>query len=259
MEKESMNSFDEGAKNPIQVADRLFGTLELLADRGSLPLMEVARAEGLNKATAHRILRSLICMGYARQNEDGTYGLTLKLASLADKIVGREDLTAVIHPYLKQLMEETGETVHLVRREGTNAVYIDKVEAETGRVRMDSQIGGRIPLYCSGVGKAICAEMKAAEVAEIWQESDIRRITPYTITDYEDFLYALEEVRKKGYALDNEENESGVRCIASSISVGRGGQYAFSISAPVARMDNDRIRALAESVIRTREAIRQDL
>lgn len=259
MEKDNMISPDDGSKNPIQVADRLFGTLELLAEKGSLPLMEIARAQELNKATAHRVLRSLIYLGYVRQNGDGSYAVTLKLAALADKVVGREDLTAAIHPYLQRLMEETGETVHLVRREGTNAVYIDKVEARTGRVRMDSQIGGRIPLYCSGVGKAICAEMKAAEVAAIWQASDIRRITPYTITDYEDFLYALEEVRKKGYALDNEENEGGVRCIASSISVGRGGQYAFSISAPVARMDNDRIRSLAECVIRTREAIRQEL
>ena len=259
MEHDSAKFCEEESKNPIQVADRLFGILELLADQGSLPLMDIARAEGLNKATAHRVLHSLMYMGYARQNADGTYALTLKLAALADQVIGREDMTAAIHPYLQKLMEETGETVHLVRRDGTDAVYIDKVEAETGRVRMDSQIGGRIPLYCSGVGKAICAEMKAAEVAALWQESDIRRITPYTITDYDDFLYALEEVRKKGYALDNEENETGVRCIASSVSIGRGGQYAFSISAPVSRMDNDRIRALAECVMRTREAIRQDL
>ena len=126
------------------------------------------------------------------------------------------------------------------------------------RITSASRIGGRIPLYCSGVGKAICAALSLDETAVVWQESDVRRITPYTITNYEDFMFSLEDVRKRGYALDNEENESGVRCIAATvIPAGGSAQYAFSISAPVERMDNDRIHTLAEFVLRTKGEIQR--
>lgn len=244
-------------KNPIQVADRLFSVLELLADRGEMQLQDITIETDLNKTTAYRVLRSLMYLGYVRQEDDGRYALTLRIASLADKVVGRENIVHIVHPYLKKLMEETGETVHLVRRAGTDAVYIDKIEREEEGVRMGSQIGGRIALYCSGVGKAICAELPQDEVRDIWQASNITRITPYTITEYEEFVYALEDVRKRGYALDNEENESGVRCIAASLPPVRGGNYALSISAPVARMDNDRIRVLSAYILSIKKEIEQ--
>ena len=171
-----------------------------------------AQALGLNKTTAFRILRSLIYMGYVTQNEEnGKYSLTLKLASLGHKVVLRTDIIVVVHPFLARLSEETGETVHFVKRDGADAVYIDKVMGKAHSAEMGSRIGGRIPLYCSGVGKAICAALSLDETAVVWQESDVRRITPYTITNYEDFMFSLEDVRKRGYALDNEENESGVR------------------------------------------------
>lgn len=255
-----MGNLQTEDKNPIQVADRLFGIMELLAERGEMQLQDIAQETGLNKTTAFRVLRSLMYLGYVRQNEaDGRYLLTLKIAAMADKVVGRENWLHIVHPYLQKLMEKTGETVHLVRRDGSDAVYIDKVEAKVGSIAMISQIGGRIPLYCSGVGKAICAELGQDEVKEIWEQSRIIRITPYTITDYEDFVYALEEVRKRGYALDNEENETGVRCIASSVPSIGGGSYAISISAPVSRMDNDRIRELSAYILNAKKEIEQAL
>ena len=244
-------------KNPIQVADRLFGILELLAERGELQLQDIAAEAGLNKTTAHRVLQSLMYLGYVRQEEDGRYSPTLRIAAVADKVVARENLVHIVHPYLKKLMEKSSETVHLVRRDGTDAVYIDKIEIEGSSVHMGSQIGGRIALYCSGVGKAICAELGQEEVRDIWESSDIARITPYTITDYDEFVFALEDVRKRGYALDNEENETGVRCIAASLPPVGGGQYALSISAPVERMDNDRIRVLSAYILAIRKEIEQ--
>ena len=221
--------------------------------------LEIAQALGLNKTTAFRILRSLIYMGYVTQNEEnGKYSLTLKIVSLAHKVVLRTDIIVVVHPFLARLSEETGETVHFVKRDGADAVYIDKVMGKAHSAEMGSRIGGRIPLYCSGVGKAICAALSLDETAVVWQESDVRRITPYTITNYEDFMFSLEDVRKRGYALDNEENESGVRCIAATvIPAGGSAQYAFSISAPVERMDNDRIHTLAEFVLRTKGEIQR--
>ena len=248
-------------KNPIQVADRLFGALELLAENGDAGVMEVSTALGLNKSTAHRVLNSLIYMGYARQNEEtGRYEPSLKVVDLANQVMKHVDIVQVVRPYLRKLMELTDETVHFVERDGTDAVYIDKVESYRNGIQMVSRIGSRIPLYCSGVGKAIAAELDEHEVEEIWNRSRILPLTPYTITDFEAFRRELSEIRERGYALDNEENENGVRCIAVSLKDYTGRvKYAFSISAPVSRMDNDRIRQLAGYVLEIKEQIMEKL
>ena len=248
-------------KNPIQVADRLFGALELLAENGDAGVMEVSTALGLNKSTAHRVLNSLIYMGYARQNEEtGRYEPSLKVVDLANKVMKHVDIVQAVRPYLRKLMEMTDETVHFVERDGVDAVYIDKIESYRNGIQMVSRIGSRIPLYCSGVGKAIAASLDEHEVEEIWNRSRILPLTPYTITDFETFRRELSEIRERGYALDNEENESGVRCIAVSLKDYTGRvKYAFSISAPVGRMDNERIRQLAGYVLEIKEQIMEKL
>ena len=248
-------------KNPIQVADRLFGALELLAENGDAGVMEVSTALGLNKSTAHRVLNSLIYMGYARQNEEtGRYEPSLKVVDLANQVMKHVDIVQVVRPYLRKLMELTDETVHFVERDGTDAVYIDKVESYRNGIQMVSRIGSRISLYCSGVGKAIAAELDEHEVEEIWNRSRILPLTPYTITDFEAFRRELSEIRERGYALDNEENENGVRCIAVSLKDYTGRvKYAFSISAPVSRMDNERIRQLAGYVLEIKDQVMEKL
>ena len=248
-------------KNPIQVADRLFGAMELLAENGDAGVMEVSTALGLNKSTAHRVLNSLIYMGYARQNEEtGRYEPSLKVVDLANQVMKHVDIVQVVRPYLRRLMELTDETVHFVERDGADAVYIDKVESYRNGIQMVSRIGSRIPLYCSGVGKAIAAELDEHEVEEIWNRSRILPLTPYTITDFEAFRRELSEIRERGYALDNEENENGVRCIAVSLKDYTGRvKYAFSISAPVSRMDNERIRQLAGYVLEIKDQVMEKL
>lgn len=248
-------------KNPIQVADRLFGAMELLAENGSAAVSEVSGALGLNKTTAHRILASLVYMGYARQNEEnGRYEPSLKMVGLANKIMNHLDIVQTVRPYLRKLMEMTDETVHFVERDGTDAVYIDKVESNRNGIQMVSRIGSRIPIYCSGVGKAMAAGMDMKEVREIWERSDIRALTPYTITDFEAFQDELERIRERGYALDNEENEDGVRCIAVSLrSCTARTKYAFSISAPVGRMGNERIREMAGYILKIKGQIEEKI
>ena len=248
-------------KNPIQVADRLFGALELLALNGSAAVMEVSSALGLNKSTAHRVLNSLVYMGYARQNEKtGRYEPSLKIVDMANKVMKHMDIVQVVRPYLRRLMELTNETVHFVERDGVDAVYIDKVEAYRNGIQMVSRIGSRIPLYCSGVGKAIAACMDEQEVEELWNRSSIVPLTSHTITDFQTFKKELAEIRERGYALDNEENEDGVRCIAVSLKEYTGSvKYAFSISAPVSRMENDRIRQLADYVLEIKGQIEEEL
>lgn len=239
-------------KNPVQSAARIFQVMEMLADQGEMGLMELSTALGLHKSTVHRLLMSLIYMGYARQDESSQkYMLSYKLVNMASRILDRMDILQIAKPYLEQLSDLSKETVHLVRREGNNILYIYKIEAKIGTIRMVSHVGMVHPMYCSGVGKAIMAALSESEVQKIWNESVVEKRTAQTITDYKKLRATLEEVRKNGYALDDEENEEGVRCIAASL---RGCQkevlYAFSISGPASRMTKARIEELAVDVCR---------
>ncbi len=248
-------------KNPIQVAGRLFQALELLADTGSIGLMDLSATLSLNKTTAHRVLNSLIYMGYAKQDPaTGKYEPTFKIVDIANRIMSKVDIVQTVRPYLRKLMEASGETVHFVERDGTDAVYIDKVESFNNGMQMVSRIGSRIPLYCSGVGKAMLAQMDSWEAEEVWNASGVSPLTEHTITDYGKFQQELAQIQQRGYALDNEENQIGVRCIACSLKDPAGiPKYAFSISAPTSRMNDERIRELAFYVLEAGKEMAESL
>lgn len=247
----------EPKNNPIQVADKIFAVIELLAGQGALGLLDISRQLDLNKTTVHRILNSLIYLDYVQQDPASLkYRLSFKLCDLSSRILNRLDIVSLVRPYLAELVERTGETVHFVQQSGTHAVYIDKLEATANSIRLVSQLGRMIPLYCSGVGKALLADLPEARVAALWQDSEITARTAQTITDYDRFRQELQTVRRRGYALDNEENEAGIRCLAASLGTPkRESPYAFSISAPLYRMDDERIQTLAEQVLATKQRI----
>ena len=251
------NTGDITDKNPIQVADRIFAVIEELSFGGPMGLMDLSNALSLNKSTVHRILNSLIYMGYVKQDAATTkYSLSFKIWEIANQMLSQLDIVDIARPHLKDLVKQTGETVHLVQIDGINAIYIDKVESYNNSVRLVSKVGKSIPLYCSGVGKALLASMGESEVQRIWNASTIKPLTPDTITDYTQFLLKLEECRTRGYALDDEENELGVRCIAACIRDYKGKpKYAFSISAPAGRMTDERIAELAKSVLDTKSKL----
>lgn len=249
------------SKNPIQVADRLFLVLETLSKIGPVSLADLSRELNLNKSTTHRLLSSLIYMGYAKQDsETQKYDLSLKILTLSNRLLERLDILETVRPYLKSLSQETGETVHFVQLDGAEAVYIYKEESRQNSVRMVSKVGSRIPLYCSGVGKAMAAGMKESQIHKLWDACAHEKLTPHTITDYDTFLKEVESVRQNGYALDNEENELGVRCIAVGLTDYNGrSRYAFSISAPVTRMTDDRIKEIAPLVLQVKKEIEQNV
>ena len=244
-------------KNPIQVADRLFLVMEILAETGPVTLAELCSHLDLNKSTVHRLLSSLIYMEYVKQDsETGKYALSFKLLNLSNKLRSHIDILDTVRPCLRKLSAEIGETVHFVQLDGLDAVYICKEESQQNSIRMVSKVGSRIPLYCSGVGKAMMADMDSTRIQTIWYDSDIKKLTPHTIIDYTQFLEKIKEVSTKGYALDDEENELGVRCIAVSIPDYKGRtKYAFSVSAPIGRMSDERIEELAKIVLEVKEEI----
>lgn len=248
------------AKNPIQVSERIFHTIEYLAQSGPTGLQDLSSELGLNKSTVHRILNSLICMDYVRQDaETLKYSLSFKFCRISNQILAQNSMIDIARPYIKRLAELSGETVHLVQIDHIHAVYIDKVESPRNAVRLVSMVGKSIPLYCSGVGKAMLADMADEKIRSVWKQSDIRKMTEYTITDPAKFQEEIRAIRKNGYSLDNEEHEPGVRCIAVSLKSFQGKpSYALSISAPKDRMDDSRIEELKVMILDTKEKISQE-
>jgi DNA-binding IclR family transcriptional regulator len=251
-------------KNPVQSAERIFGVLEMLAVTGPIGLVELSTKLALHKSTVHRLLLSLICMGYVNQDEEtGKYMLSFKIVELSGKILSKVDIITKVRPFIEELANSCRETVHFVQRRGTDVFYLDKVaplNPQESAIRMASQVGFSRPLYCSAVGKAILAEMKDDEIKYIWDNSVVEKKTEKTITGYQELQKELGQIREKGYALDNEENEIGVRCIAACIKNHNGiPNNAFSISAPVGRMTDERIAILAQDVLKTRMIIQKAL
>ncbi|MGN9164370.1 IclR family transcriptional regulator [Tissierellaceae bacterium HCP3S3_D8] len=245
----------------VQSVDRALSILELISnyDEG-LGITEISEKTDLHKSTVHRLLGTLIYKGFVVQDEiTNKYRISLKLYELGTKRIGDLDILKASRHHTKGLMEEVNEVVHLVIRDKNDIIYIDKVEADN-TIRMASNIGKRSPLYCTSVGKAILAFSDEKEVEKVWKSSNVQKLTPNTITDFELFKEELKKVREQGYAEDDEENEIGVRCIGSPVFNFHGEvEGAISISGPTIRVTKDKVEKVAEAVKRYADLISRDL
>ena len=247
-------------KGGVQSVERI---VQLIAQLASHPagasLQRLAQETGLAKSTVHRLLASLVSLGYAAQEpETGRYRLTLKMFELSSGIVNSMEIMDVAKAHLERLSQRTGEAVHLVIRDAQDIVYIYKTES--GPMRMSSRVGLRSPLYCTGVGKAILATLPPEEVEDVWNHSSLKKLTSRTVVDLTERRDKLAEVRANGYAIDDEENEMGVRCVAVAIPGPDGrAESAFSISGLAPYMTPERIRRVAALALDTRTDILADL
>ncbi len=240
----------------MQSVERTLSILEALSQApAGVFLNELSSVTGLNKTTVHRLLGTLIQTGYV-SGKNGKYRLTVRLFEVGARVINRLDVLTAARSYLEMLSVVTGEAVHLVVRDGADIVYIFKADAGQNSVQMSSRVGLRNPMYCTGVGKAILAALPEPEAEDVWLHSRIVRRTDNTITTFDRLKQQLAEVNVHGYAVDDEENELGVRCIAASV-LDYAGKVAgaFSISAPSGRMDDARLVSIAPLVLDTREKI----
>ena len=210
--------------SPVQSLDRAFDLLEILCrSRGGMTIGALSAETGLHKSTVHRLLTSMCMRGYVQRDaETSMYRAGMRLCEMSSYIVDNLDVVDRARAVLERLGRETDETVHLVMRDERDVVYIHKIDGGNSAIRMFSRIGMRLPLYCTGVGKAILATWPRSEARAVWEASDVYAWTENTITDEEAFFREIDKVRQLGYALDNEENEVGVRCIAAAIPDYRG-------------------------------------
>lgn len=244
-------------KGGVQSLDRAFTLLELLCKSpGGLAIHQLTELTGLHKSTVHRMLAAMAERGYVRKMGDGVYRAGMRICELSDYVQQNLDVVELAREPMEGLSRRTGETVHLVERDGDEVVYIYKVESIHGAIRMVSRIGMRRPMYCTGMGKAILAFQSDEQVLDYWKGTEHESYTDHTIVRQEAFLREIHEIRRRGYALDNEENELGVRCVAAAIPDWQGGvSHALSISAPISRMTDERIRALVPELLAVRNEI----
>lgn len=223
-------------------------------------LRTMARELDLNEATLYRILNSLKELGYVRQHEqDSRYQLTLKIAGISSQVLDNVQLRQIAHPFLKHLTSITNETTHLAILDGFEFIYIDKVD-NTQAMRMRSRVGQRGNLYCTAVGKSFLAFSKEDELPKIIDRLDFTPITEHTITDPDQFKKQLSEIREKGYAIDDEENEIGIRCIGAPIFDHTGELAgALSISGWTITMTKERLPKLSKDLLQICREISNEL
>ncbi len=229
--------------NLVQALERVALLLDTLGrhSRGS-SVRDLSAGVKLPKATTHRLLSSLQYLGFVRQDpRSRNYFLGFKLVELGNLLLGQLDIRREAEPYLRDLVERTSETVHLVFLDQYEIVYIDKVEMNpaSAGLKMASRIGSRNPAHCCAVGKVLLAHLPEEEWDEFIKAKGLPRRTENTITDAVRFRDHLRSVRAQGFAVDAEENEKGIRCVAAPVFSERGVPVAaISVSVPVFRAPN---------------------
>jgi IclR family acetate operon transcriptional repressor len=240
-------SVDEGqesrARGGVQSLERAFAILEAMADAGGvIGLSQLAADAGLPLATIHRLVRTLVDLGYVRQEPSRQYSLGTRLTRLADSSTKR--VGAVAHPYMSGVVEALGESVNLAMLDGEDVVYVAQVQPSHNFMRMFTEVGRRAMPHATAVGKAMLATRGDADVLGLLSRTGMPRRTAQTITEPEAFLADLRRVRERGYAVDDGEQELGVRCVAVLVPDAPRAM-ALSMSGPLPRMSDDVVAAAA--------------
>lgn len=213
----------------------------LARTEGDVTLARLSRETGMNKATALRYLSVLESRGVAERH-DGAWSLGLALYELGTRVPVRSLVVERVRPHLECLARETGETANLVCLSGDNAVNLDRAEADRS-LRMRAMPGDRMPLYCTGAGKAILSALPDDRVHAILGSEPLPRINEHTLTLVPDILADIEKTKRQGYGIDHEEYEIGLTCIAMPVSLPENDFYgAMSVSGPTARMRDEGVR-----------------
>jgi IclR family acetate operon transcriptional repressor len=222
----------------VQSVERAFGLLEVLADAGGeLSLSEIAGTSGLPLPTIHRLIRTLVDGGYVRQLPTRRYTLGPRLIHLGESARGR--LTGWARPWLTQLVEQLGETANFGTLDGDRATYIAQVPSRHS-MRMFTEVGRRVHLHCTGVGKALLAQLDDKDIDALVRHVGLPAQTAYSITDPAVLLAEIRKIREQGFAMDDGEQEIGVRCVAVPVP-GIPTGFAISVSGPTARMNDELI------------------
>jgi IclR family acetate operon transcriptional repressor len=231
----------------VQSVDRVFTLLERLADAdGPLTLSELAELTHLPMPTTHRLLRFLTNEGYVRQEASKRYALGLRMIRFGQS--ASRGLGSWATPYLAGLVEQFGETTNMALLEGDACVYVAQVPSPQS-MRMFTEVGRVVMPHCTGVGKAILSMLSDEQAVDLLTRTGMPRQTEHTLVSTGAMLAALAQVRDLGYALDDGEQELGVRCVAVPLT-GLPFLAAISVSGPSGRLTAEDVPRIAPQLQR---------
>jgi len=242
---------------PVGVIGKVLSVLELLdASPGGLQLKEIAAGAGINKSTAHRFLSHLEAEGYLFRDALRNYMVGPKLARLGSGVAFQATLSRLARPVMENLRKTTGETVNLAVLDGADVLYIDMIETDH-TFRLFTRIGSHLPFYSTSLGKAMAAAITdPTRLDELFSSTEFERITPRTVSSPTSLRKQLSLIRRRGYAIEDEEAVAGVRCLGAAILDAAGEvAAALSISGPVVRVTTDRVPVFARELCRSAREI----
>jgi DNA-binding IclR family transcriptional regulator len=226
---------------------KVLDIIDFIALSGKAGISEISDHTGFPPPTAHRIVSTLAGRHYLQQDPATKgYSLSLKFLELGSLVQHRFDLVRIARPHLELIVAETKESASLVVRDGDEAVYLDHVQ-DQHMLQLFTRVGARVPLYSTGGGKVLLGGMADAEIASYLKRCPRIRHTARTLTEAGTLKRDLADIRQRGYAVDNEEMEAGIRCVAVPVYRHDGSVAAsLSVSGATIRIPGERIEALAE-------------
>jgi IclR family acetate operon transcriptional repressor len=241
----------------VQSVERAFALLERLADSGGAAgISDLAAVTGLPLPTIHRLIRGLVASGYVRQLPSRRYALgpgLIRLGASAGRLLGDWAV-----PHLRHLVEQFGETANMAILDGDAVVYVAQVPSPHS-MRMFTEVGRRVLPHCTGVGKALLSTLPDEQVRAVLARTGMPAQTERTITTPDRLIAELAAVRRRGYAVDDGEQEAGVRCIAAAVPSHLPGSAALSVSGPSGRVTAERVGQIAPQLVRATESLVADL
>lgn len=235
----------------VQSVARAFTIIETLAQaQGDLGISELAENANLPLPTVHRILKTLIAFGYVHQTPHRRYALGVRLIPLSRYAGGA--FGVALRPIIARYVDELDESISVAMVDQEFARYIAHVPSERS-MQMFTEVGNQVSLHATGVGKAILSTFPDAELPPLLSRLQLRQLTEFTITDPNELLAEIQRIRARGYAIDNQEHELGIRCAA--VPVPGNLRLALSASGPPQRITDawmdaavPRLQALAEEI-----------
>jgi IclR family transcriptional regulator, acetate operon repressor len=252
---------DESRAGQVQSLTRALSILRALAESGDgMSLTDVAQLVGLPPSTAHRLLTTLQQERFVRfEGTAHVWQVGVQAFIVGTAFARTRDVVLMARPYLRRLMEESGETANLYLEQDGEAICMAQVESRQ-MMRAIARPGGRVQMHCSGAGKAILGWLPDAELTRIIRQHGLRRVTDRTLDTPRKLRAALEQARERGYAVDDEEHAVGLRCVAAPVFDELGHPVAaLSLSGPGARVTEERVVVLGALTARIAEELSAEL
>lgn len=228
-------------------------------EQNELSAADIAGYTGMHVSTVHRFLLTLETLGAVVRTQNGRFQLGMLLADLGGRVFQHRVLSDTVQPFVDELVFLFRETVHVAVLEKGMATYIAKGESPRS-LQIDTRVGKNLHAYCSGVGKVLLGRCTPQELQHYFSTTHFEALTSKTITDIHSFRQEIQKVREQGYAIDDEENEEGLRCVAVPIFNEMGEiQASISVSGPITRLDWDTIEVCKNELTKRAELIKAKL